>query len=245
MLKPLNMKRKAFTMEIGKKLTELRKTAGFSQQEVARLVSLHTGPITNRAVSKWETGASLPDAAQFIWLCEIYGVTDVVSEFLDIGTGSPFSGLNSEGVRMAGEFISLLRLSDAYAETSPIREKRVEAARVVPLYDLPVSAGTGIFLDSDNFESYEASDIPPEANFAVRISGDSMAPDFVDGQIVYVRSCTELEDGDIGIFIYNGDSYCKKLDRSNGLKLISLNPRYNPISVKYAYELRVVGKVVG
>ena len=231
-------------MDIGKKLMELRRSSGLSQQEVARLISLHTGPITNRAVSKWETGASLPDAAQFVWLCEIYGVTDVVSEFLGIGTGSPFSGLNPEGVRMAGEFISLLKLSDAYAEVEPIREKR-SAARVVPLYDLPVSAGTGIFLDSNNFESYEADDIPPEANFAVRISGDSMAPELNDGQIVYVKSCTELEDGDIGIFVYNGDSYCKVLDRSNGLRLVSINPRYTPISIKYAYELRVVGKVVG
>ena len=72
-----------------------------------------------------------------------------------------------------------------------------------------------------------------------------MAPDLRDGCIAFVQSTPKLEHGDIGIFIYNGDSYCKKLDRSNGLKLISLNPRYNPISVKYAYELRVVGKVVG
>ncbi|MBO4848895.1 MAG: helix-turn-helix domain-containing protein [Clostridia bacterium] len=230
-------------MEFGKRLTELRRAAGFSQQEVAKLLSKHTVPITNRAVSKWETGASYPDAAQFIWLCEIYGVTDVVSEFLGIGGDSPYSGLNREGVRMASEFISLLRLSDRYSERLPAPPAKV--IRTVPLYDLPVSAGTGIFLDSDNYESYESDSIPPEANFAVRISGDSMEPMFSDGQIVFVRSTTELASGDIGIFIYNGDSYCKKLDKSDGLRLMSLNPRYKPISIKYAYELRVVGKVVG
>jgi phage repressor protein C with HTH and peptisase S24 domain len=72
-----------------------------------------------------------------------------------------------------------------------------------------------------------------------------MEPVYHDGQIVFVRSTTELASGDIGIFIYNGDSYCKKLDKSDGLRLMSLNPRYKPISIKYAYELRVVGKVVG
>ena len=29
------------------------------------------------------------------------------------------------------------------------------------------------------------------------------------------------------------------------IKLISLNPNYKPIKVKYSYELRVIGKVVG
>lgn len=228
-------------MDIGKKLTELRKASGYSQQDVARMLSRHTAPITNRAVSKWETGASYPDAEQFIWLCEIYGVVDVVSEFLGMGSDSPYAGLNRDGILMANEFLALLRLSDLYSD----RRRRGDVRRVVPLYDLPVSAGTGIFLDSDNYESYEADDIPPDANFAVRISGDSMEPDFKSGQIVYVKSTTELNTGDIGIFVYNGDSYLKKLDRTDGIRLISLNPKYNPINIKYAYELRVVGKVVG
>lgn len=45
-------------MDLGTKLTELRKACGFSQQEVAAYISRHCGAITNRAVSKWETGVS-------------------------------------------------------------------------------------------------------------------------------------------------------------------------------------------
>lgn len=228
-------------MEFAKKLTELRKQAGYSQQEVADMLSRHVSPITNRAVSKWETGASYPDAEQFIWLLNFYGVADAPAVFLGIGTKHPFSGLNREGVRMATEYISLLKLSEDYTEL----KKKPRARRVVPLYDLPVSAGTGVFLDSDNYESYEADDIPPEANFAVRISGDSMEPKLYDGQIVYVQSVTEVREGEIGIFVYNGDAYCKKLDKSNGIALVSINPKYKPIRIKYAYELRVVGRVVG
>lgn len=228
-------------MEIGKRLTELRKAAGLSQQDVADIISRHLAPITNRAVSKWEKGASLPDACQFIWLCEIYGVTDVASEFLGIGDSSPYAGLNRDGILMANEMIALLRLSELYS----VKKPKKAAKRVVPLYDLPVSAGTGLFLDSDNYESIESDDIPPDANFAVRISGDSMEPELHDGQVVFVKSTTELKTGEIGIFVYNGDSYCKKLDRSDGIRLVSLNDKYKPINIKYAYELRVVGKVVG
>ncbi len=228
-------------MEIGKRLTELRKAAGYSQSDVAEIISRHVSPVSNRAVSKWETGASIPDAKQFIWLCNIYGVTDVASEFLGIGSSSPYAGLNGDGIVMANEFLALLRLSELYSD----RKRPAFGRRTVPLYDLPVSAGTGLFLDSDNFESYESSCVPPDANFAVRISGDSMEPELMDGQVVFVKSATEVKPGETGIFVYNGDAYCKKLDLSNGIRLLSVNPAYTPINIKYAYELRVVGKVVG
>ena len=230
-------------MKLGDKLTELRKAAGYSQQEVAKLISMRLEPITNRAVSKWETGATYPDAMQFIWLCEIYGVADVASTFLGISGSDPAAGLNREGANMLREYAELLRLSPKYSEAAPVPEVK-RPMRVVPLYDLPVSAGTGVFLDSDNFEPYESQDVPPEANFAVRVSGDSMEPLLRNGQVVFVQSATSLEQGDIGIFIYVGDAYCKKLDRENGIKLVSLNPRYNPINVKRSYDLRIVGRVI-
>lgn len=69
--------------EFGRKLAELRKACKLNQTEVAQKISLECAtlfnrdPITNRAVSKWETGDSLPDAQQFISLCGIYGVSDV------------------------------------------------------------------------------------------------------------------------------------------------------------------------
>lgn len=228
-------------MNFGAKLTELRKSAGYSQQEVAEHISRHCAPITNRAVSKWETGASYPDAVQFIWLCELYGVADVASTFLNIGVNDPFFGLNREGIAAAREYVELLLLSEKYSAN---KKREVVPIRSIPLYDLPVSAGTGVFLDSDNYELYESTDIPPEANFAVRISGDSMMPLLSNGQTVFVRRTVSIEDGEIGIFVYNGDSYCKKLEKSNGLRLVSLNDKYKPINVKYAYDLRVVGKVI-
>ncbi len=232
-------------MDIGRKLTELRKAAGYSQQEAAELLSKHVSPITNRAVSKWETDVSLPDAEQFIWLCHIYGVADVPAEFIGAGTDSPYSGLNRDGILMAKELISLLRLSDRF-KAAPAEEPAAIMAvkRTLPLYDMSISSGTGIFLASDSYSRYEGFDIPPEANFAVRIRGDSMAPDLRDGCIAFVQSTPKLEHGDIGIFIYNGDAYCRMMDRSNGVKLVALNSRYAPIHIKYAYELRTVGKVV-
>ena len=230
--------------KVGSKLSELRKARKMSQQEVAKLVSVGSDPISNRAVSKWETGDTLPNAEQFLALCRIYDIRDVLSTFLgmegpnDEGPNS----LNKLGRERVDEYISLLKESPEFS----YKQKVIRIKRQMPLYDLPASAGTGVFLDSDSYTLIDVDETVPEnANLAVRISGDSMTPLYTDGQIVYVRQQPDLKPGEIGIFVLNGEAYCKKLETDGGIKLISLNPNYKPIKVKYSYELRVIGKVVG
>ena len=119
--------------------------------------------------------------------------------------------------------------------------------RVLPLYRLAVSAGTGEFLDGEGYDSVEVGEeVSPLADFGVRIAGDSMEPRFVHGQIVWVKRQETLRPGEIGIFLYNGAGYCKRLERRSGrAELISLNSAYPPIRVGPADELRVFGRVVG
>lgn len=230
--------------KLGSKLSELRKARKMSQQEVAKLVSVGSDPISNRAVSKWETGDTLPNAEQFLALCRIYDIRDVLSTFLGM-EGPNDEGLNSLnklGRERVDEYISLLKESPEFS----YKQKVICIKRQMPLYDLPASAGTGVFLDSDSYTLIDVDETVPEnANLAVRISGDSMTPLYTDGQIVYVRQQPDLKPGEIGIFVLNGEAYCKKLETDGGIKLISLNPNYKPIKVKYSYELRVIGKVVG
>ena len=230
--------------KLGSKLSELRKARKMSQQEVAKLVSVGSDPISNRAVSKWETGDTLPNAEQFLALCRIYNIRDVLSTFLGM-EGPNDEGLNSLnklGRERVDEYISLLKESPEFS----YKQRVIRIKRQMPLYDLPASAGTGVFLDSDSYTLIDVDETVPEnANLAVRISGDSMTPLYTDGQIVYVRQQPDLKPGEIGIFVLNGEAYCKKLETDGGIKLISLNPNYKPIKVKYSYELRVIGKVVG
>ena len=51
----------------------------------------------------------------------------------------------------------------------------------------------------------------PEADFGIRIHGDSMEPRYISEQIVWVQQTEELESGEIGIFYLDGNAYCKKL----------------------------------
>lgn len=61
--------------EIGKFISGCRKEKKLTQAELAEKLN-----ITDRAVSKWETGKSMPDSSVMLELCEILGIT--VNELL-------------------------------------------------------------------------------------------------------------------------------------------------------------------
>ncbi len=61
--------------EIGKFISVCRKEKGLTQMQLAEKLN-----ITNRAVSKWETGKSVPDASIMLDLCEILDIS--VNELL-------------------------------------------------------------------------------------------------------------------------------------------------------------------
>lgn len=114
----------------------------------------------------------------------------------------------------------------------------------IPVYDQGASAGTGVFLDSSDYEMVTMPEdrMTRKANFAVWVSGNSMEPKFSDGDLVLVRTQPTVEIGEIGIFILNGDGYIKKMGHN---KLISINPAYDDIEIGEWDELYCKGKVLG
>ena len=57
-------------IKIGKFISERRKLAGLTQMQLAEMLG-----ITDRAVSKWETGRALPDSSIMLELCGILKIT--------------------------------------------------------------------------------------------------------------------------------------------------------------------------
>lgn len=62
-------------VKIGRFIAERRKAVGLTQAELAERLN-----ITDRAVSKWETGRSMPDSSLMLELCELLEIT--VNELL-------------------------------------------------------------------------------------------------------------------------------------------------------------------
>lgn len=230
---------------LGEKITARREALGLSQQQVAEYIQNKGISVTNQKISKWETNYTIPNAYQFLALCEALKVSDVMGTFGDNNSESPLSKLNLEGKKKVEEYITLLINSGMF--TDKVKEEKVVYMRKLPLYDLPVSAGTGKYLDESTCEMVPVgTEVSMEADFGVRISGDSMEPRFIDGQIVWIHQQDLLEDGDIGVFSYEGNGYCKKISiEDTGINLISLNPHYKPIKISKNDELHCFGKVVG
>ena len=218
-----------------------RRKLGLSQSELALLLGGEGIDVTNQAISKWENGATLPNAKQFLVLCRVLEIDDIGGEFLGGSRSGVLAGLDSAGRKKAMEYIELLRDSGRYAmQPEPTRR------RSLPLYSISVSAGTGQFLDSEDYEMTEVGpEVSESANFGVRVAGDSMEPKFHDGQTVWIRQQHSLMTGEIGIFLYDGCAYLKQLVAVDDyLALHSLNPAYPDIKISPELPLRVLGKVL-
>ena len=229
---------------IGTVFAAYRKSLKYSQQDMCDKLTGMGLPTKTAAYSTWETGSSIPNAKQFLATCKILGITDIFNEFIGgYNPTDPLAELNDEGKTLALNYIDLLKSSGQY-NAAPVNI--LQRVRELNLYDMPVSAGTGEFLDSDSYEKVEVGpEVPETADFGVRISGDSMMPRYLDQQIVWIQKTDELNDGEIGIFFYNGNAFCKKFqNNTKGTYLISLNEKYSPIEIAEDSAFKIFGRVV-
>lgn len=223
-------------------LRQYRKRRGLSQAQLAEWLnrqSVLARQVDKYTVGNWEQARSLPDYKTCLAVGYCAGLADPYATFLEVPHGYR---LNEEGHRRLDEYARLLESSPRYALARP-----APAGRVLRFYDIPVSAGFGQFLDSDDYELRPVEDwVPGEADFAVRVAGDSMEPRFVDRQWIFVKEQPTLEEGELGVFRYDGEAYCKQLGRGpDGTPaLLSLNPKYAPIPLLLEEAFAVLGKVV-
>jgi len=243
--------------EIGKKISEARYNAGLSLTGFREELNQYGVSVQNAGINKWEMGKSVPSAYQLI----------AITRALNIRQGMAYfdpeirPALNEAGMKKLDEYKSDLIATGRYVpRTNKITCRYIE----MPVSTLRVSAGTGSFLDEENFEnvSFPESAVPDGAEFGIRVSGDSMEPVYHDGQIVWVQKCSEVYPGEVGIFIYDGDGYIKEYDErepdEDDLEyftnsygevrmqayLISYNQKYKPIRVSPHNELSIVGRVL-
>lgn len=116
--------------------------------------------------------------------------------------------------------------------------------RNVPVYQMPVSAGPGVYIDDSTTEEISIPDNEKTAtcDFALRVSGNSMEPIYHNGDLILIEDCDSVEVGELGIFVLDGDGYFKKF---GGDRLISLNPEYADILIRSFSEAVCCGRVIG
>ena len=140
-------------------------------------------------------------------------------------------------------FIEVMqKLTEAAQSENPVDDTEIKTFIFDMLSIHKASAGAGYDLtDGDQWQSIEVVDTPEahEADFAVKVDGDSMLPDFEDGDIVYIVKTAEVPVGKIGLFQQDGKGYIKKAGKNH---LISLNPEYDDIYGAVETKGLVIGK---
>ena len=229
---------------LGKNLSRLRTSKSLSQTDVAEKLKSYGISVSHRAVHTWEKEISQPNATQLIALCDIYDVDDLFWEFCGEHRGL-YTALNEEGREKAREFINMIFLIDKYRD-DPKEDNVSFIPTQYKLYSVPVSAGHGNFLDDSDYEIIEApAYVPSSADFALRVTGDSMKPLIQHEQIIWIHETPDIKHGEIGVFHYDSDVLVKKLIIDNDkIILRSLNSDYEDKEIKEDMGFKAYGKVV-
>lgn len=217
-------------MSFGQRLRERRLELGMSQGELARALGVSPG-----AVSNYESGQN---AMREEVLLQLFRVLDVDPNYLyqDACLGRSFScSVEERGLVLAYRTLSTTgrQALRSVAEALTSYQADLDAAapeqetRQIPLYRSPAAAGFAAPVFGEDFDYISVSgDVPPGADFAVRIQGDSMEPWIGDGDLAYVNR-DPLSSGDVGIFCVDGEMLCKQYVRDplGMVYLFSLNRR--------------------
>lgn len=243
---------------LGERLSAARKQNNLYLKDVSKAVENFGISITVNALSRMELGDTVPNAYQLIALCFVYGIMNIAELCEDYQPE-----MNEAGMKKLHEYKADLIATGKYA---PAPKKVFTAIEYIemPTAYMGASAGTGLYLEGSDFEmkSYPKNSVPEEADFALHVSGDSMEPTYNNGQTVWVKRCSELSPGDVGIFVCDDEGFIKMYDEQEPDEqykdeftdsegnlhpqpvLISYNPAYEPRMILPGTEFRIVGKVL-
>ncbi len=203
-------------------------------------------------VNDWVNAKTYPRIDKIEMLANFFNVSKsdlVENKNEEIATTSPVQAIY-EQLTPPRQAKALTYLEKQLLEQNEEETKKNEVSEVIQLYsynyyDHPASAGTGQYLNDVRVEQIELP-IDVDADFVIPIKGDSMEPDYHDGDLVFIQTSVDLNDGVIGVFNYNGEAYIKQLviDTEQAY-LHSLNPKYKDMPITPETDFRIIGEVVG
>ncbi len=133
------------------------------------------------------------------------------------------------------------------AEKHMIPEKDSLNVKRIPILGT-IAAGLPI-LAQENIEDYEYVSKASNADFCLRIKGDSMInARILDGDLVYIRQQADVENGEIAAVLVDGENATlKRIYKINGTVVLRAeNPNYPDkiFAKKDMREIAIIGKAV-
>ena len=215
------------------KLKARRKELKMTQKEIADQLG-----ISYQAYSAWERGVKEPSEEKVSQLENIFTVPK--GYFTEIEIVRLYNVLSNKGQNQVLEYARDL-VQEEYSKVVSISEPRYE----YHVYER-MSAGIGASVyDDRNYDTvYFNEELAHD--FASWVSGDSMEPKYQNGSVALIRETGFDYDGAVYAVVCNNQTYIKRVYREEeGLRLVSINPKYKDIFISYDEDPRVVGIIVG
>ncbi|MBO4584846.1 MAG: LexA family transcriptional regulator [Clostridia bacterium] len=197
------------------RICELRKQNKLTQKALAEKLQ-----VDQSAVSYWECGRAFPDTQKQIMLADLFGVSIDYVLGRDVPKGIPPGSLPP-----AGEQLVFVQppVAPPPAPAAPSRTIKVYSS----LNAYQFSSGSG--------EVVQTLDIPEDWQgeyYGILMRGDSMAPRYLDGDVIIIRRQTVCENGqDAYVFIGQQEGTLKKvfLDFNRSVTLKPINQAYRTL----------------
>lgn len=222
------------------RLKEARKSAKLSQDALAKKIGR-----TKSTISRWESGERNPKMFEMVELENALGIS---AETLMYGTSEIKATTLSEINRVSSK-LSEHRQEKVldFAQAELTDQNKENTIKLFP-YNVQekLSAGTGYNYDGNGSYDVAYSDKEIDYDFASWVFGDSMLPDYPNGDVALIKVCPFDYDGDVYAVDWDGQSYIKKVYKEeDGLRLVSTNEKYADKFAAFSEEPRIIGKVVG
>lgn len=237
-------------MSIGSRIRDARINKEMTQEDLASKLG-----VTKGAIANYENGVSIPKSEvllklfvilecdpNYIYQDEIKALentfTTTISEQKMI---EKYRNLDRYGVETVNSVLDI--------EYQRVKEEimKEESYPMIPkiLYGCSPSAGIGNYLPDDIDESaIMVPDTPKtrKADYVLKVDGKSMEPEYMDGDLVLVKKQDQVDIGEVGIYLVDGEALIK--EARNGY-LHSLNPEFGNIELNENSEVHCMGKVIG
>lgn len=216
------------------KLKTRRKELKLTQKEIAEELG-----ISFQAYSAWERGIKEPSKEKVAQLEKILKVAK--GYFTQIEIVRLYNSLSKQGKDKVVLYARNLAKEEQTQKVTTMPERLYE----YHVYER-MSAGIGASVYGDqNFDTvYFNEELAHD--FASWVSGDSMEPKYQNGSVALIRETGFDYDGAVYAVVCNNQTYIKRVYREeDGLRLVSINPKYKDIFISYEDDPRIVGIIVG
>ena len=242
------MDKEELTIFIGSKIKEQRKLKGWTQLELGQRIGLG-----KNAISNYEKGFRSPKKNTMFDLANAFNIPiddlfpPIHSPSISLDTSDTARAI-SDTVEKLEEPRRVIVLGTAKMQLDEQNRAQNDVHEELTEYHVfeKLAAGNGYnYMEDRNYDVvFFNKDI--DHDFASWVYGDSMEPKYLDGSVALIKDTGWDYDGAIYAVDWDGQSYIKKVYKEkDGLRLVSINDKYDDKFAKWEEEPRIIGKVVG